>query len=46
MRSVGGVQIKTENLLTSEGLQPSYNDLDHIFENSDDSGVEENVCVS
>lgn len=29
-------KITTDNLFTSEGLQPSYKDLDQIFDNSDD----------
>lgn len=31
------------NLFTSEGLQPSYSDLDQIFDNSDDTSGDEAV---
>lgn len=31
------------NLFTSEGLQPSYKDLDEIFDNSDDTSSDEAV---
>ncbi|CAH0563743.1 unnamed protein product, partial [Brassicogethes aeneus] len=34
-------KINAENLLTSEGLQPSYKDLDQIFDNSDDTSSDE-----
>lgn len=49
-----GVPIKEEakdkkcgvgNLFTSEGLQPSYKDLDQIFENSDDTSSDEVLQV-
>lgn len=33
----------TGNLYTSEGLQPSYKDLDQIFDNSDDTSGDEAV---
>lgn len=33
----------TGNLFTSEGLQPSYKDLDQIFDNSDDTSSDEAV---
>ncbi|XP_017781580.1 PREDICTED: mediator of RNA polymerase II transcription subunit 13 isoform X2 [Nicrophorus vespilloides] len=32
---------KAGNLFTSEGLQPSYKDLDQIFDNSDDTSSDE-----
>lgn len=35
----------TGNLFTSEGLQPSYKDLDQIFDNSDDTSSDEAVRV-
>lgn len=50
----GGATIKTEptdehsgpgNLFTIEGLQPSYKDLDQIFDNSDDASNEDVVSV-
>lgn len=34
---------KTDNLFTSEGLQPSYKDLDQIFDNSDYTSSDEAV---
>lgn len=34
---------KDGNLLTEKGLQPSYNDLDQIFDNSDDASNDETV---
>lgn len=34
---------KKTNLFTSEGLQPSYKDLDQIFDNSDDTSSDEAV---
>ena len=33
----------TENLFTSEGLQPSYADLNKIFDNSDDNSNDDHV---
>ncbi|XP_018318970.1 mediator of RNA polymerase II transcription subunit 13 isoform X4 [Agrilus planipennis] len=33
------------NLFTSEGLQPSYRDLDQIFDNSDDTSGDEGLQV-
>lgn len=51
--NVGGIkEIKTEseseklttdNLFTSEGLQPSYADLNKIFDNSDDNSNDDHV---
>lgn len=50
----GGATIKTEptddhsgpgNLFTIEGLQPSYKDLDQIFDNSDDASNEDVVSL-
>lgn len=51
----GGAPIKEEakdnkkcgvgNLFTNEGLQPSYKDLDQIFENSDDTSSDEVLQV-
>lgn len=50
----GGATIKTEpqdehsgpgNLFTIEGLQPSYKDLDQIFDNSDDASSEDVVSL-
>lgn len=35
----------TGNLFTSEGLQPSYKDLDQIFDNSDDTSGDEAVSI-
>lgn len=35
--------IKDGNLLTEKGLQPSFNDLDRIFDNSDDASNDETV---
>lgn len=42
-------KITTENLFTSEGLQPSYKDLEQIFDNSDYTSSDEAVsfgCIS
>ena len=36
-------KISTENLFTSEGLQPSYADLNKIFDNSDDNSNDDHV---
>ena len=36
-------KVSTGNLFTSEGLQPSYKDLDQIFDNSDDTSSDEAV---
>lgn len=36
-------KIVTENLFTSEGLQPSYKDLDQIFDNPDYTSSDEAV---
>lgn len=36
-------KLTTGNLFTSEGLQPSYKDLDQIFDNSDDTSSDEAV---
>lgn len=36
-------KILTENLFTSEGLQPSYKDLDEIFDNPDYTSSDEAV---
>jgi mediator of RNA polymerase II transcription subunit 13 len=33
----------SENLFTSEGLQPSYADLNKIFDNSDDNSNDDHV---
>lgn len=33
----------TDSYFTSEGLQPSYKDLDQIFDNSDDTSSDEAV---
>lgn len=53
-RGPGSVDIKEEpkdkkmgtgNLFTSEGLQPSYKDLDQIFDNSDDTSGDEAVSI-
>jgi mediator of RNA polymerase II transcription subunit 13 len=38
-------KIITGNLFTSEGLQPSYKDLDQIFDNSDDTSSDEAMQV-
>lgn len=35
--------LKSGNLLTEKGLQPSINDLDQIFDNSDDASSDETV---
>ncbi|CAH2007430.1 unnamed protein product [Acanthoscelides obtectus] len=35
----------TENLFTSEGLQPSYKDLDQIFDNSDYTSSDETLQI-
>jgi len=34
---------KPASLFTNEGLQPSYKDLDQIFDNSDDTSSDETV---
>lgn len=34
-----------ENLFTSEGLQPSYADLNKIFDNSDDNSNDDHVSI-
>lgn len=36
----------TENLFTSEGLQPSYADLNKIFDNSDDNSNDDHVSLA
>ncbi|XP_044759811.1 mediator of RNA polymerase II transcription subunit 13 isoform X2 [Coccinella septempunctata] len=36
---------KKTNLFTSEGLQPSYKDLDQIFDNSDDTSSDEAMQI-
>lgn len=36
-------KIVTENLFTSEGLQPSYKDLEQIFDNPDYTSSDEAV---
>lgn len=36
---------KNENLFTSEGLQPSYADLNKIFDNSDDNSNDDHVNI-
>lgn len=36
-------KISTDNLFTSEGLQPSYADLNKIFDNSDDNSNDDHV---
>lgn len=33
----------SKNLFTSEGLRPSYNDIDKIFDNSDDNSNDNHV---
>ncbi|XP_074027649.1 mediator complex subunit skuld isoform X2 [Leptinotarsa decemlineata] len=38
-------KITTDNLFTSEGLQPSYRDLDQIFDNSDYTSSDEAMQV-
>lgn len=38
-------KIVTENLFTNEGLQPSYKDLDQIFENPDYTSSDEAVST-
>lgn len=52
--NVGGSKEKTEseseklssdNLFTSEGLQPSYADLNKIFDNSDDNSNDDHVSL-
>lgn len=35
----------SENLFTSEGLQPSYADLNKIFDNSDDNSNDDHVSL-
>lgn len=37
-------KISTDSLFTSEGLQPSYADLNKIFDNSDDNSNDDHVC--
>lgn len=39
-------KIVTENLFTNEGLQPSYKDLDQIFDNPDYTSSEEAVSTN
>lgn len=39
-------KITTENLFTSEGLQPSYKDLEQIFDNSDYTSSDEAVSCN
>lgn len=36
-------KVSTDNLFTSEGLQPSYADLNKIFDNSDDNSNDDHV---
>lgn len=36
-------KLSTESLFTSEGLQPSYADLNKIFDNSDDNSNDDHV---
>lgn len=36
---------QSENLFTSEGLQPSYADLNKIFDNSDDNSNDDHVSA-
>lgn len=36
-------KVSSGNLFTSEGLQPSYKDLEQIFDNSDDTSSDETV---
>lgn len=36
-------KISTDSLFTSEGLQPSYADLNKIFDNSDDNSNDDHV---
>lgn len=36
-------KLSAENLFTSEGLQPSYADLNKIFDNSDDNSNDDHV---
>lgn len=51
--AMGAVVVKEEvkdgklsvDLLTAEGLQPSYKDLDHIFDNSDDTSSDDALHV-
>lgn len=38
-------KLTSDNLFTSEGLQPSYKDLDQIFDNSDYTSSDEAVSV-
>lgn len=38
-------KVLTGNLFTNEGLQPSYKDLDQIFDNSDDTSSDEAVST-
>jgi hypothetical protein len=38
-------KLTTDNLFTSEGLQPSYADLNKIFDNSDDNSNDDHVSL-
>lgn len=38
-----GSKLQSGNLFTKEGLDASFNDLDQIFENSDDTSSDEAV---
>lgn len=38
-----GPKLQSGNLFTKEGLDASFNDLDQIFENSDDTSSDEAV---
>lgn len=42
--ATGAKQVNPNSLFTIEGLQPSYHDLDKIFENSDDSNDAVTIC--
>lgn len=38
-------KLSSDNLFTSEGLQPSYADLNKIFDNSDDNSNDDHVSL-
>lgn len=40
-----GSKLQSGNLFTKEGLDASFNDLDQIFENSDDTSSDEAVSL-
>lgn len=43
---LNGPKLQSGNLFTKEGIEASFNDLDQIFENSDDTSSDEAVSTS